>query len=503
MRKSISIIAACLVLVMSVSSVHAGTRIIPATALEADYEILHQAFVALHPGLLRYNTAAQMDAHFQRLRDALSHDQTLPDAYLRFSEFAATIQCGHTYLNFSNQPAAVAHDVFSDSLSVPFEFVWLDGRMVITRNASTNVALVPGTQILAIDGVATTDILARLLLIARADGANDAKRINYLEISGREKIEAFDVYFSLYFRGKSAEMQLSFLLPGMTTPRIAVVQRVPAKARGRTASAVAQSSGDDQMAWQVSIKNGSTAILTMPTWALYNTKRDWKADLTATFAQLSHQPIQSLIIDLRGNEGGDAVGDAIAAHLVTQSLRRSDVTRRVRYRKIPEQLAPYLDTWDPSFKDWGDSAVTDRDGFYRLGAGEQARTIQPLAPRFTGDVSVLVGAANSSATFEFAQLVQENKLGRLIGQPTGGNLRGINGGAFFFLRLPNTGIEIDLPLIGIFPVAPKPNAGLTPDIPVVRTIDAIASGADLEMATALNLANVVGQQMGKGTGPRR
>ena len=45
---------------------------------------------------------------------------------------------------------------------------------------------------------------------------------------------------------------------------------------------------------------------------------------------------------------------------------------------------------------------------------------------------VLVNAANSSATFQFAKLVKDNQLGTLVGQPTGGNQRGINGGAFFF-----------------------------------------------------------------------
>ncbi|MDP9108093.1 MAG: S41 family peptidase [Pseudomonadota bacterium] len=497
MRKSISVFAALVVLVTLVSPVRAETRTIPARALKADYEILHQALVALHPGLLRYNTAMQMDVHFQQLRDALSHDQTLSDAYLRFSEFAATIQCGHTYLNFSNQPVAVAREVFSDALSVPFEFVWLNGRMVVTRNASTNAALVPGTQILAIDGIATAEVLAKLLLVARADGANEAKRIDYLQLSGREEIEAFDVYFPLYFPAKSPDLQLSVLAPGMTAPATAVVQRVTAHARRTAAPSAIHSGGDGRMAWHLSIKDSSTAVLTMPTWALYNSKRDWKADLTATFAQLSHQPIQSLIIDLRGNEGGDAVGDEIVAHLVIHSLRKNDVTRRVRYRKIPDQLAPFLDTWDPSFKDWGDVAVPDDDGFYRLGASERSRTIQPLAPHFDGDVIVLVGAANSSATFEFAQLIQKNKLGRLIGQPTGGNLRGINGGAFFFLRLPNTGIEVDLPLIGIFPSVPMPNAGLVPDIPVLRTVDAIAAGTDLEMEKALGLATVVAKPLPK------
>jgi len=59
-----------------------------------------------------------------------------------------------------------------------------------------------------------------------------------------------------------------------------------------------------------------------------------------------------------------------------------------------------------------------------------------------------------------------------------GNLRGINGGAFFFLRLPNSHIEIDLPLIGTFSTEPQPDSGLQPDIVVEVTPAQIGRGED-------------------------
>jgi C-terminal processing protease CtpA/Prc len=122
-----------------------------------------------------------------------------------------------------------------------------------------------------------------------------------------------------------------------------------------------------------------------------------------------------------------------------------------------------------------------KDGFYRLTRfddDERGSVIKPALPTFKGRVWVLVGASNSSATFEFAQTVQQNHLGTLVGQPTGGNQRGINGGAFFFLRLPGSKIELDLPLIGTFPDGERPDAGLEPGIKVIPTVDDIASGRD-------------------------
>jgi C-terminal processing protease CtpA/Prc len=154
-------------------------------------------------------------------------------------------------------------------------------------------------------------------------------------------------------------------------------------------------------------------------------------------------------------------------------------------------LRPALDTWDPSFFDWGDDATPIDDTWFRLAGEPAAEVLAPLAPRFRGKVVVLVDAHNSSATFQFAQRVQRAHLATLVGEPTGGNQRGINGGAFFFLRLPATGLEIDLPLIARYPRDGKPDAlpdaGLTPDVLVLSTAADVAAGRDPQLAAARRL----------------
>jgi C-terminal processing protease CtpA/Prc len=114
--------------------------------------------------------------------------------------------------------------------------------------------------------------------------------------------------------------------------------------------------------------------------------------------------------------------------------------------------------------------------------------IAAQAPHFAGRVFVLVGPSNSSATFQFADTIKRRGLGTLVGRTTGGNRRGINGGAFFFLKLPHSGIELDVPLIGTFPSDAQPDAGVEPDVRVTPTVDDIAHGRDAELDKALALA---------------
>ena len=102
-------------------------------------------------------------------------------------------------------------------------------------------------------------------------------------------------------------------------------------------------------------------------------------------------------------------------------------------------------------------------------------------------MAVLCDASNSSATFGFDQTCKDNGLATLIGQTTGGNRRGINGGAFFFLKLPASQLETDLPLIASFPTTPQPDAAIEPDIAVATTAQDIAVGRDPQMQAATKL----------------
>ena len=450
-------------------------------ALLHDVDILQQAYEALHPGLHRYNTPAQMRGHFDALRAEFDRDRTLGDAYLALSRFAATVKCGHTYANFYNQSKAVQRALFEGDDRVPFHFVWLGERMVVTRDFSGDPAMRPGTEVQSIDGVPAAELLARLMTIARADGHNDAKRRALLAVRGDDAYETFDVFLPRVLPSRDGVRKYVVRAPGATSTVPLRLQ--PSTYAQRLATREQATVGADEAQWTLDISDPTIAVLRMPGWALYNSKWDWNAFLQQTFKTLTTSRKPALVIDLRGNEGGIDVGDVVLGHLLDAPRDFPSYQRLVRYRTAPSTLLPYLDTWDPSFKDWGNDAQPVDARYFRIGRWNsvQALRITPQAPRYTGRVFVLVGATNSSATFEFARMAKASGAATLVGQPTGGNLRGINGGAFFFLRLPKTGLEMDLPLVGQFPTRPQPDAGVEPDIAVEPGIADVAAGRDVEM----------------------
>jgi len=127
------------------------------------------------------------------------------------------------------------------------------------------------------------------------------------------------------------------------------------------------------------------------------------------------------------------------------------------------------------------------NGFYTWKKDRQSAVISKNKKAFAGNVYLLVDAANSSATFFLATGLQQNKMATIIGSETGGNRKGTNGGNLFFLRLPNSTIEIDVPLIGYYPLVEQPDEGLTPDIIVLPTLKDIKDEKDVVLEKALEI----------------
>lgn len=449
-----------------------------------DVEVLRQAWTTIHPGLYRYITPEALEARLQALATDWRAPGDFRGRFLALTRVTAAVKCGHTYPSPYNGGEPVRSRLYPDRTLVPFAFRWLERQMVVTRDHSAEAAFPPGTVITAIDGVPTGALLEQLIPLARADGGNDAKRVSLMEMRGDDRFETFDIHLPLILPLRDRAV---FDRAGMAPVAAGLLTLAERQA---PLAAVAQAAPDANP-WTLDKGDDGIHRLTMPGWALYNSAFRWEAWLGRVMDDLSAEGARGLIVDLRGNEGGLDCGNVILSRLIERDLPLSRTQRYTRYRRVPDALRPHLNTWDSSFYDWGLAASgPDQDGIYRLtrlGDLIEGQVIRRRGRRYTGPVVVLCDSSNSSATFQFAAAVKDNGLATLVGEPTGGNRRGINGGAFFFLKLPASGIVIDLPLIAGFPTTPQPDSGIDPDVPVATTAEDVRLGRDPQMHAATRL----------------
>ena len=243
----------------------------------------------------------------------------------------------------------------------------------------------------------------------------------------------------------------------------------------------------EEDAWQFNILNDQAALLSIQTFSIWDFKMDWKAFLKNAFATLEKQNIPNLIIDIRYNGGGaDAVSLELFKHISEKPITVPARKDLYRFNQFPAKAKPYIGTWD----NWFDKAIKKlqplEEGYYSMnGKITKEQRYKPYKNTYEGKVYLLVSPFNSSATYYLAGAAKRQQIATLVGQETGGNLKGINGGQIYFMKLPNSKIELDLPISGVFPLTEQPDRGYLPDVLVIPKVEDVANGVDTELEAVL------------------
>lgn len=509
-------IAVCAWIVMGSLSGFSQTslqeRSLSAAELQEDFEILQSVLNNYHPGLYRYQDSTSIANHFTVLHNKLNTNRSTTEFYLMLSKFSARLACGHTYCNFYNQNQNIQDSIFNLPNKVPFTFQLLDKRMMLDKNLSDQ-DIKAGSEIIAINDIPVSVIIDSLLLYIKGDGSNNGKRLNDLALSGLGKFEAFDIFFPLLFPPQNSSYTLT-IIPyraeyirhrsawgkaqdnskryGDTGHEQRQFFPVQCVSRAERLKRIEQKYGKQKNAyddlWNFKIMKENTAYLQLGTFVTNQLTIDWKKWLANAFDAVSAKDISNLIIDLRGNEGGnDEVNLELAKYLASKQITFPKFQELLVYEKVADDLIPYLKTWDDGFYDRRGKLTDLNNGFYTWKKDRKSKVIRKRKQAFLGELYLLVDAANSSATFFLATGLRQNGLATIIGEETGGNRKGTNGGQLFFLTLPNSQIEIDIPLIGYFPLTEQPDAGLMPDIVVLPTFGDMRRHKDVVLAKTLEL----------------
>jgi len=445
-----------------------------------DARILRRALTELHPALTKYRTREEIDAAFARWDARAAAARTRGEMFLAASELTAAIRCSHTWPQTRyNQSEAVLQLLNGGADKLSCLFAIAEDRWLITATAVDTLR--DGDEILAVDDVPVAEITRSLLPYVRADGAANHKRIEQIDQRWGHP-GMFDFLWPLLRPAVDGTRRLTVHRDGRTSAvtvgGLSLDQRLQAlRARGYQAP---------DNTWRLRI-DGATAVITLPTFAFFNGQFDGKAWLRDAFDQIKRAPVTRLVLDLRANEGGnDGLGEEVLSYLLKAPFVVEPGSPLGAYERVPYVLARFLETWDYDFFDRTGRVEKLGERTYLLKYRmEQERRIVPQAAAFSGRVVALVGPRNSSATSVLARRLQQTRAAVLVGQPTGGNRRGLNGGEIAWIRLPGSGVAVDIPLVAQNPAQDEPDASTVPDVEVARTFADLQSGVDREMAAAL------------------
>jgi len=205
-----------------------------------------------------------------------------------------------------------------------------------------------------------------------------------------------------------------------------------------------------------------------------------------SFDQLESHATKVLIIDVRGNPGGDdEPGRQLFAYLTDKPFPyyRDLVVNNgsfefLRFAERPETIPTQ-------------EMEKGADGKLHYTKHANWGLQPPSSPTFQGRVIVLQNGASFSASAEFADVARTNGRAIFIGEENGGGYDGNNSGFMPYIELPNSHLQLRVAMMSYYMAVNDDNPrdrGVLPDYPVHYTIQELISGTDKEMALALDLA---------------
>lgn len=461
--------------------------------IRQDVQVLKEVLQYIHPAIYQFRDSVVLQKDFSLLEQEMLQNPNLIDCFKAVSKFVAGIKCSHTFTNPWNQSADIKKSIFYQPDKLPFTFKRIGKRLFIDQNASTNQQLTNGLEIVSINGLSVDSILTELTRYVTSDGNNYEKKLERLSLTGSEKYSLFDIFYPTVF-GSHDQFELELKDPQtgkMVVEKVDAISKTKRTALLQERNAHVETSLRD--GWNFRFLNDQVALLQIKSFSIFRNEFDWKAFIDDAFQQVNSRQTPYLIVDIRENEGGQGeVGEYILEYLLKEPFTAPATQSSVRYLTIPEKYQQYIGTWDKFPYDFTKKVAYEKNGSYFLKAKytSAGKTYKPMKNGYQGEAFLLTDASNSSATHLMAAYAQNMKGVTLAGQETGGNQLGLNGSFMFFLNLPNTQIEVDIPVIHMF-IPPLSGAardgGIAPDIPIEKNWQDIRTGKDTELEKLLEI----------------
>lgn len=463
---------------------------IPAEALRADFDALYAGLQAAHYDLYAHRDRRDYDALFAAMRVGIDRPLTPLQAQILFQRFAAYGNVAHARID----PPGDAWEAFRSAGGKAFPlYLHVDGDSVrVSGGAGGLDGIAVGDRIESIDGEPALQWLRRMRTLVSAD--ND-----YMAWAQLENLLPLLVWLEL------GEVDRFEVVVARRDGGHATTIVVPALDRAGFQASSGAAPPRFELDWnarQARMLDHDIAYLrpgpfydNRPEAAHPWDPSDFQRFIDAAFRDFIDRGAKRLLIDLRSNPGGDnSFSDRMIAWFADRPFRFSD---SFRIKVSDAALAANRKRLDAQ----GGNRDTVSAQLAAAYAGQAPGSIVPYevprvsprpAPRFDGEVYVLIDRRTYSNAVLVAAIVQDYGFGTILGEETS-DLASTYGAMETFV-LPRTGIEVGFPKARILRPSGDPQPrGVVPDV----AIDTPPPGSDhdrvLDRAVSL-IANGQGRR---------
>lgn len=452
--------------------------------LKADVDLLHTIIVQFHPGVYDYISKDSFNQVFSRYRNTITKPMNLQEfGFQVVAPIISSIHCGHTSFNY---PRWYNH-LMKDSIAPTFPLflkIWGDTMIVTTNLNKKDSLLKKGTQICSINGLNASDLTKKMFPYLPTDGFTTT--FNYIRLSSafpyyHRNILGLSSHYAVEYADSNAIKKVDIPLYFPTkekrqpTTKIhldspIIVSSISRKERGRSI----QFNENEQF-----------ALMTLNT---FDVGYQLKSFFNTSFEQLKEKNIRNLVIDVRINGGGEVQNyAALCRYLAPFSFKVADTAvANLNSFGIYTKYFNFGWFYGTALK----LLTTQRaDGLFHFRYIENHVYKPRKTNFFSGNIYILISGPSFSAASLFAHTLKGLPNVTLVGEETGGGDYGNNGLMIPDICLPNTKLQVRMPLFRIvqFKHGKKIGRGVIPDVLVLPITNAIRNARDLKLEKAIEM----------------
>lgn len=465
------------------------TPLIERDLLLSDVDFLKKNLEMAQPGLYNYSSKADMDIFFDEVKNNITDDMSSIDFFRLIAPLSNLVRNGHTIL----VPSSKWEDyVVTSAILLPLDLYFYDEELYILHNLSDKTKIEEGSILKTINGKSAMDVFDFMVDCWFKDGYNKTRPREIVE-------EEFRLLYTHFF-GASEKYKFEMVNPSGESFLVEVngIQESEFKKR------LKEGFGKEYIPWwrrapkPLSYKflDDKTVYLKVTQFSSGVKSNDGKRFgkfIRNAFAKIKDKEATNLILDLRGNQGGDVKPQLeLLKHIVKEPFH---LYREVfaNVRSLPNPEAYEFDALSKlEFKNnfmnekiAGVHPMKSRLGF-------ESNPQQPSENLFNDNLYVLTDGWSFSATGEVCGIIKEHREDAVfIGEETGGNPVTNISGIQTFLTLPNSKNRILICLVNYTTDVSYENVGhgVIPDHWVRNTVQQEINKEDAVLKFALELIN--------------